>query len=79
LLLFYLNSLLARLLRRLGLYAVATNNPLQHFVVISLMTLLALWLAREPNEWLRSLGIFWLGLVGLNLLALAVLKFLHEP
>lgn len=79
LLLFYLNSLLAGTLRRLGLYAAATNNPLQHFVIISLMTLLAVWLTSVPNEWLRSLGIFWLVLVGLNLLALAVLRILHEP
>lgn len=79
LLVFYLNFLLAGLLRRLGLYAAATNNPLQHFVIISLMTLLAVWLLFDPNNWLRSLGIFWCALIGLNLLALAILKIRHEP
>ena len=75
--LYYLNSLLARLLRRLGLYSARTNNPLQHLVIISLMTLLAGWMV-EQNGWLSSLGILWLTLVALNLLALLALKIFDE-
>ena len=79
LLLYYFISLLARLLRCVGVYSAVTNNPLQHFVIMSLLTLLAGWLLLDPNIWLRSLGIFWLALVGLNLLAVALLKIRHEP
>ena len=78
LLLYYLNSLAARLLRRLGLYSAKTNNPLQHVVIMSLLTLLAAWFLDGPG-WLRTLGILWFALLGLNLLALAVLKCWHEP
>ena len=77
--LYYVNSLFARILRALGLYSATTNNPLQHVVIISLMTLLAVCLLRDPSGWLQLLGIFWLALVGSNLLALVVLKILHEP
>lgn len=77
LLLYYVNSLLARLLRRLGLYSARTNNPLQHFIIISLMTLLAGWMLEEGG-WLSSLGILWLALLALNLLALLFLKILDE-
>lgn len=78
LLLYYLNSLGARLLRRLGFYSAKTNNPLQHAVIMSLLTLLAAWFLDAPG-WLRALGILWFVLLGLNLLALAVLKCWHEP
>jgi hypothetical protein len=74
LLFYFVNWLLARLLRRLGLYSARTNNSLQSFMLISLITLLAALLAREENGWLRSLGVFWLALVGLNFLAIALLK-----
>ncbi|MGH7935525.1 MAG: hypothetical protein ACREF8_00765, partial [Chthoniobacterales bacterium] len=77
--LYYVNSLFARILRALGLYSATTNNPFQHVIIMSLMTLLAVWLLRDPSGWLHSLGIFWLALVGSNLLALVVLKILHEP
>ncbi|HEY2801684.1 MAG TPA: hypothetical protein VGI85_13910 [Chthoniobacterales bacterium] len=79
LLLYYVNFLLAQLLRRLGFYTAVTNNPLQHFVIMALMTLLAAWLIVAGNPWLRSLGVFWCALVALNLLALALLKILHAP
>ena len=42
LLLYYVNSLMTALLRRFGLYSAMTNNPFQHFVIMSLTTLLAL-------------------------------------
>jgi hypothetical protein len=67
LLLYLVNWLLASLLRRLGLYSSRTNNPLQSFILIALVTLLAALLVRDETGWLRSLGIFWLALVGLNL------------
>ncbi len=44
-----------------------TNNPLQSFILIALITLLAALLVRDEIGWLHSLGIFWLALVGLNL------------
>ena len=75
LLLYFLNWLLAGLLRRLGLYRARTNNPLQSFVIMSLTTLFALGLARTPELWQRSLGIFWLALLLLNGCAIVVLKF----
>lgn len=74
LLLYLMIWLPAKLLRRLGLYSARTNNLLQHFVIMTLMTLLAIWLMCDPHLWLRSLGIFWCALVGLNLLALLLLK-----
>ncbi len=74
LLLFYVNFLLAQLLRRLGLYTAVTNNPLQHFLIMTLMTLLAAWLILAGNAWVRSLGIFWVGLVALNWIAAVLLK-----
>ena len=78
LLLYYLNSLVIVLLRRLGLYSAVTNNPFQHFVVILLISLLAALLVRNEIGWIRSLGAFWLGLICLNLLSIVILKLLHE-
>ena len=69
LVLYYLNSLVIAVLRRLGLYAAITNNPFQHFVIMSLTTLFALLLVRDETGWMRSLGIFWLGLLSLNLIS----------
>ena len=79
LLLYYLNSLMIALLRRFGLYSAMTNNLFQHFVIMSLTTLLALLLVRDESGWMRSLGIFWLGLLFLNLISILILRFLHEP
>ncbi len=74
LLLYYVNSLMIALLRRLGLYSAMTNNPFQHFVIMSLTTLLALLLVRDESGWMRSLGIFWLGLLFLNLISILLLQ-----
>lgn len=74
LLLYYLNSLIARLLRRLRLYSAPTNNPLQHFLIMTLLTGLVVWMMATNRGWLRSLGIFWCALLALNLFALAALK-----
>lgn len=78
LLLYYVNSLLTAFLRRIGLYSAETNNPFQHFVIMSLTTLLALLLVWEESAWMKSLGLLWLGLLFLNLISILLLRFLHE-
>ncbi len=75
---YFINARLAALLRWFGLYSARTNNSLQHFVIILVITFLSFLLVRDGNEWVRSLGVFWLGLVSLNLLSLLVLRLLHE-
>jgi hypothetical protein len=79
LLLYFLNAQIVSLLRTLGLYTAPTNNPFQHIVIMSGTTLLAGLLLQDECAWLTSLGIFWLVLLALNLLSIAVLKLLHEP
>ena len=68
-----LNSLMAALLRRLGLYSAGTNIPFQHFVIMTLVTILARAgsCCATRASGCSSLGIFWLGLLGLNLLSLS--------
>ena len=78
LLLHYVNSLWIALLRRFGLYSARTNNLFQHFVIMSLATLLALLLVRDESGWMRLLGLFWLGLLFFNLISILLLRFLHE-
>jgi hypothetical protein len=78
LILYYLVSLVIALCRRLGLYAAVTNNPFQHVAIISLTTLLSLLLLRDECAWGKSLGILWLGLLGLNLLAVVWLSLVRE-
>ena len=76
--LYYFNSLVIALFRRLGLYSAVTNNPFQHVVITSLISLIALRFVFEGPVWVKSLGVFWLGLVSLNLLSILVEKFLDE-
>jgi hypothetical protein len=78
LLLYYVNSLIAALLRKLGIYTAVTNNPFQHVVIMSLTSVLAGILARDETGWMRSLGAFWLVLLSLNLLAIFLEKPLDE-
>jgi len=78
LLLYYINSLLIALLRRLGLYSAVTNNPFQHVVIMSLISLIALRFVFEEAVWVRLLGLFWLGLLSLNLLSIVIEKFVDE-
>ena len=75
---YFVNWLLAGGLRKLGLYSAPTNNPLQHFVIMSQFSFLALFLLRDSSVVMNSLGAFWLGLIGFNLLALFLLKFIPE-
>ncbi|MGH8093666.1 MAG: hypothetical protein ACREIF_09365 [Chthoniobacterales bacterium] len=78
LLLYYLNSLVIAFLRKLRLYPVKANRPFQHVVITSLTTLLALLLVRDETGWMRSLGIFWLGLLLLNILSIFLEKLFDE-
>ncbi len=78
LLLHYVNSLLAALLRKLGIYLAVTNIAFQHFVIMSLTTVLAMILFRGETGWMRLLGVFWLALLSLNLLAIFLEKLLDE-
>ena len=79
LLLYYLNSLVIILCRRLGLYSAVTNNPFQHILIMSFTSLIALHFLREEHGWVKSLGVFWLGLLSLNLIAIFLEKCLDEP
>ncbi|MGI8956985.1 MAG: hypothetical protein ACR2II_08750 [Chthoniobacterales bacterium] len=76
---YFVNAQVAALLRRLGLYTARTNNPFQHFMIMSGTTLFALLFLRDGCAWIRSLGVFWLALLLGNLLAIVILKFRHEP
>lgn len=78
LLLYYINSLLVALLRRFGLYSAVTNNPFQHVIIMLLISLIALRFLFEEPVWVKSLGVFWLGLLSLNLLSIVVENFLDE-
>lgn len=79
LLLYFVNAQVVALLRRFGLYTAPTNNPFQHFVIMTLTSGIALLFWRDDGGWIHSLGAFWLGLLFCNLLAIAILKFRHEP
>jgi hypothetical protein len=79
LLLYYVNSLTIAALRRLGRYSAITNNPFQHVVIMSLTTVIAFRFLRAECDWVKSLGVFWLGLLSLNLLSIFIEKLLHEP
>ena len=77
LVLYYVNALIIAALRRCGLYR-QPNNRFQHFVIMSLTTFFAVLFLREENHWLYSLGVFWLTLLGLNLVAIVILNLRHE-
>jgi len=78
LLLFYVDSLIVALFRKMGLCRTVTNHAFQHVVIISLISLLAALLVRDESGWMRLLGAFWIALVALNLLSLVALKILDE-
>ena len=79
LLLYFVNAQVIALFRRLGLYEAPTNNPFQHFVIMTWTTGLALLFLRDENGWLKSLGIFWFALLLSNLCAILILRSRHEP
>jgi hypothetical protein len=78
LILYYLNFLVVAGLRRLGLYSAITNNPFQHFVIMALTSGIALRFLSDESGWMKSLGTFWLGMVGLNLLSVFLLRILPK-
>jgi hypothetical protein len=79
LLLYFVNARIVALLRKVGLYTAPTNKPFQHLVIMSGTTLFAAFLLQDECAWLKSLGIFWIALLALNLLSIIILKLRHEP
>ena len=75
---YFLVWLLANRLRQLGFYRAGTNNPLQSLFILALVSLCALRFLGDPNLIFRSLGLFWLALLGLNLLAEIALRLVYE-
>ena len=63
---------------RLGLYSAITNNPFQHFVIMMLTSAIALHFLGDECPAVKSLGIFWFGLLSCNLFSIAVEKLLYE-
>ena len=78
LILYYLNFLVIAVLRRLGLYSALTNNPFQHVVIMALTSGIALSFLGDECAWVKPLGVFWLGLVCLNLLSVFLLRILPK-
>lgn len=78
LLVYFVNAQVIAVLRQLGLYTAPTNNPFQHVVIMTLTSAMALIFLRDDSALLKSLGVFWLGLLFCNLLALLLLKFRHD-
>ena len=76
LLLYYVISLVLQLLRKFRLFVSWPNNRFQSLVLIALTAFIALRFLRSNTSWLILLGWFWLGLLLLNLLALAAEKVL---
>ncbi|HEY2713271.1 MAG TPA: hypothetical protein VGI60_12210 [Chthoniobacterales bacterium] len=77
LLLYYAISLVLRIFRKFGLFVSLPNNHFQSVIITALTTLVALLFLGADAFWLKSLGGFWLGLVLLNLLAIAAEKLAH--
>ena len=78
LILYYFNFLLVAGLRRLRLYSAITNNPFQHFVIMVLTSAIALHFLGDECLAVKSLGIFWFGLLSGNLFSIVVEKLLYE-
>ena len=72
LILFYVNSLLIRCLRALGVFRNRSDARAQGFLIGLLTTACAAGLV-VAGSWMRVLGIFWLVLVSANLLAAGLL------
>ena len=72
--LYYAISLVLRVFRKFELFGSLPNNRFQSVIITGLTTLVALLFLRVEAFWLKSLGGFWLGLLLLNLLAIAVEK-----
>lgn len=69
----YLNSLLIRLLRAAGLMREMPDRYAQSLLVGIITTFFA-WALIGAGSWLRALGILWMTLIALNLLAALFLR-----
>lgn len=81
LVLLYVNSLIMRALRCVGLFTTRSNSRAQNFIIGVETTIFALVLISRPN-WPRVVGWIWLVIVLLNLAAaivLAVLRPRNDP
>jgi hypothetical protein len=78
LLLYYLDSLLIALLRKVRLYSAPTNERLQHFIIMTLITLIALHFLRDSVGWISGLGTIWFMLVGMNIFCIFFERLLDE-
>ena len=75
-LLFYVNSLLIKLLRAAGAMRKTPDNHAQSLMVGITTTLFA-WHLINAGSWMRVLGWIWIAAVALNLAAAAVLALVH--
>lgn len=72
LILFYVNSLLIKRLRVIGLFRRRSDARAQSFLICLFTTLCAVILV-IPGSWMRAIGILWIALVAANLLAAGLL------
>ncbi len=79
LVLYYLNSLFIALLRKVRLYSAPTNERLQHYIIMILITLIALHFLRDRVGWISALGAGWFMLVGMNIFCIFFERLLDEP
>lgn len=77
LVLYFINAQIVALLRKLGLYSAPTNNPFQHFVIMTATSWIALLFLEDECDWVKSLGVFWLALLGANLFSIVILRILR--
>jgi hypothetical protein len=77
--LMYVNALLIKAARRLGLFRESPDRHLQSVLIGMATTAFALHLV-AAGSWMRLLGLAWIAAVVLNLAAAAVLALMHaEP
>ena len=78
LLVFYLNSLIIKLLRQLGLFRSIPTRRAQSILLGTWATAMAFALL-ERGSWIGEVASIWLVAVAMNLAAAAVLAFRHGP
>ena len=76
LLVLYLNSLIIKALRTAGLMRALEDSRAQSFLICSMTTVFAGQLALTQS-WTRFLGVFWITIVALNLVAALLLLFIN--
>ena len=78
LLLYYLVSLLIALCRRLHLFS-GSNDRFQHYIIMFLTSLIALYFLRDPLGWISGSGTLWFLLLGTNVFCIFFERLLDEP